>query len=100
MGTDQGTPLSRPGENAQEIVRMAEHGLSAGAAILAATAWAAALLRVGHDRGELKEGLAADIVAFGADPLTDLRVLTADDNIRIVMKDGVVVRGPHVAEEG
>ena len=30
MGTDQGTPLNRPGENAQEAVRMAEHGLSAG----------------------------------------------------------------------
>lgn len=100
MGTDQGTPLSRPGENAQEIVRMAEHGLSAGAAILAATSWAAALLRLDHDRGDVRERLAADLVAFGADPLADLEVLTDDGQIRIVMKDGVLVRSPHAEQEG
>ena len=100
MGTDQGTPLSRPGENAQEIVRMGEHGLSPAAAILAATSWAATLLRIEDDRGALREGLAADVVAFAADPLEDLKVLTNDNDIRVVMKDGIVVRGPRDEEEG
>ncbi len=92
MGTDQGTPLSRPGENAQEIVRMAEHGLSAGAAILAATAWAAELLQLGDECGALRRGLAADILVVDADPLQDLATLTTDTSIRTVVKSGRLVR--------
>ena len=73
MGTDQGTPLNRPGENAQEVLRMAEHGLSPAAALLAATAWAADLLKV--EAGRLREGLRADIIALPGDPLADLSIL-------------------------
>ena len=93
MGTDQGTPLSRPGENAQEILRMAEHGLSAAAAILAATAWAADLLRI--EAGRLGPGCFADVVVFEDDPLTDLSVLADDTKILAVVKDGKVARHPH-----
>ena len=70
MGTDRGTPLNRPGENAQEIARMVRAGLSPAAAILAATAWAADLLRV--DAGRLVEGLHGDAVVFASDPLMDI----------------------------
>ena len=94
MGTDQGTPLSRPGENAQEIVRMAEHGLSPAAAILAATTWAATLLRLDNAVGDLREGMQADILVLDADPLADIGVLTNDQCIRAVIKGGRVVRGP------
>jgi len=92
MGTDQGTPLSRPGENAQEIVRIAEHGLSPGAAIMAATKWASELLRIDGETGNLRPGLAADILVVDADPLGDLTVLTQDERIRAVLKGGEVVR--------
>jgi imidazolonepropionase-like amidohydrolase len=99
MGTDQGTPLSRPGENAQEILRMAEHGLSPAAAILAATKWASELLRIDAETGDLRQGLAADIVVLEGDPLADLGVLAKDRCIRAVIKGGVAVRGPHDREE-
>lgn len=92
MGTDQGTPLSRPGENAQEIVRTAEHGLSPAAAILAATKWASELLRIDGETGDLRPGLAADILVVDADPLGDLTVLTQDERIQAVLKGGEVVR--------
>jgi imidazolonepropionase-like amidohydrolase len=86
MGTDQGTPLNRPGENAQEIVRMARHGLSAAAALLAATAWAADLLRV--PAGRLAERLAADIVVLGRDPIEDITVLEDQDAMLAVITGG------------
>ena len=92
MGTDQGTPLSRPGENAQEILRMAEHGLSASAAVLAATKWAAQLLQIDGECGDLRPGLAADVLVLTHDPLTDLSVLTKDESIAAGVKGGTVVR--------
>ncbi len=92
MGTDQGTPLSHPGENAQEIVRIAENGLSNASAIMASTAWAADLLRV--PAGRLREGLLADVLVLEADPLADIHVLRDDANIAAVVKDGAVQRHP------
>jgi imidazolonepropionase-like amidohydrolase len=86
MGTDQGTPLNRPGENAQEIVRMARHGLSAAAALLAATAWAADLLRV--PAGRLAERLAADVVVLRRYPIEDITVLEDQDAMLAVIAGG------------
>ncbi len=88
MGTDQGTPLNRPGENAQEVVRMAEHGLSPAAALLAATGWAADLLGLDGETGRLRVGLAADIVRLTEDPLTDIRSLTRPGAIAGVVRGG------------
>lgn len=93
MGTDQGTPLNHPGENAQEMLRMAEHGLSNGAAILAATQWAAELLRVDNVCGSIRPGLAADLIVVDADPLADLAVLTRQENIVAVVQGGRLIRG-------
>ncbi len=89
MGTDQGTPLNRPGENAQEILRMAAHGLGPAAAILAATAWAADLL--GIEAGRLAAGLRADVVVFDGDPLVDLSVFTRTDAISAIVQGGRIV---------
>jgi imidazolonepropionase-like amidohydrolase len=88
MGTDQGTPLNRPGENAQEAVRMADHGLPPGAALLAASGWAADLLELDEETGRLRVGLAADIVRLTEDPLTDIRCLTRPEAIAGVVKGG------------
>ncbi|MCC6418557.1 MAG: amidohydrolase family protein [Gemmataceae bacterium] len=91
MGTDQGTPLNRPGENAQEVLRMAEHGLSPATAILAATAWAADLLHL--PAGRLAPGMAADVVALATDPLADLAAIARTNDIRAVVKHGETLRG-------
>ena len=90
MGTDQGTPLNRPGENAQEAVRMAEHGLSPAAALLAATGWGADLLGLENETGRLRVGLAADIVRLTEDPLTDIHCLTRPAAIAGVVRGGKV----------
>lgn len=93
MGTDQGTPFNRPGENAQEVLRMAEHGLSPAAALLAATAWAADLLRLHDECGRLRTGLSADTVVLPEDPLEELRVLARPEAFLAVVSRGTVVTG-------
>ena len=92
MGTDQGTPVNKPGENAQEILRIARLGLSNGAALMAATAWAAHLLRLPDEVGRIRAALAADLVVLDRDPIEDLNVLTEQPAIRAVIQAGSVVR--------
>lgn len=98
MGTDQGTPLNRPGENAQEIVRMVENGLSPASAILAATAWAADLLQI--EVGRIAEARIADAVVLSADPLHDINALTRTDDIRLVLAGGRIAVRDGLPTEG
>ena len=59
------------------------------AAIQSATVNAAALLRVDDSLGQIAPGFHADIVAFDANPLTDVTVL---ERPSFVMKAGSVFR--------
>jgi imidazolonepropionase-like amidohydrolase len=92
MGTDQGTPFNRPGENAQELLRMVQLGLSNAAALLAATAWAADLLRLADRTGRIREGLDADLLLLDRDPLADVAALADPAAIRVVVARGRVIR--------
>jgi imidazolonepropionase-like amidohydrolase len=88
LGTDAGAgPHATSGK---EFTSYVAHGMSAADALRAGTINAAALLRVG-DRGRLRAGLLADIVAVPGDPLADIKVV---EDVRFVMKDGVIYRGP------
>jgi imidazolonepropionase-like amidohydrolase len=91
MGTDQGTPFNRPGENAQEPARMVRLGLSPAAALLASTAWAADLLRLADRSGRIREGLDADLVLLARDPLADIAALADPSAIRVVLARGKMV---------
>ena len=42
-----------------------------------------------HDRGEIKEGLLADIIAVDSNPLNDIKIL---ENVKFVMKGGLVYK--------
>lgn len=92
MGTDQGTPVNRPGENAQEVVRMAALGMSNAAALLASTAWAADLLRLSEVTGRIRPGLAADLVVLDRDPLAGIDILTEPGAFGAVIQGGRIVR--------
>lgn len=87
FGTDAG--VSPHGDNGKEFVFMVEAGMSEMDAILSATKVAAELLRIDDERGLLKEGYYADIVAVKGDPLRDISLLT---DVQFVMKDGVVYK--------
>jgi imidazolonepropionase-like amidohydrolase len=88
MGGDVG--VFTHGENWRETDAMQRAGMPAAQVMIAATSGNARILHLG-DRGEVKPGLLADLVAVDGDPTRDVNAVR---NIRLVMKGGQIVRGP------
>jgi imidazolonepropionase-like amidohydrolase len=86
MGGDVG--VFPHGENWREMVLMQQAGMAPIAVLTAATSGNAHVLHL-DDRGSLKPGLLADIVAVEGDPTKDV---AAVKSVRLVMKGGVVFR--------
>ncbi|WP_336516374.1 amidohydrolase family protein [Pollutibacter soli] len=86
MGTD--APLLPHGKNAYELTALVNRGMKPIEAIQAATVNAAELLGV-NDRGEMKEGLIADIIAVDSNPLENISVM---EKVVFVMKGGKVFK--------
>ena len=84
MGHDSGPP----GANAIELVRMAEGGLGAAAAIEAATRGSARALGLEDEIGAVERGKAADLLIVDGDPLADVRILNDPARIWRVLKNG------------
>jgi imidazolonepropionase-like amidohydrolase len=88
MGHDSGPP----GENAIELVRMVDGGLSAMEGIVAATQGSARALGL-TELGTVTPGATADLLVVDGDPLADARVLLDTPRIWVVIKDGRPVAG-------
>src|SRR6185436_5194327 len=88
MGYDSGPP----GASAGELVRMADAGLGAAAAIRAATAGSASALGL-TDVGTVEPGKIADLLVVDGDPLERPGVLLEPERIRLVIQAGRVVGG-------
>lgn len=86
VGTD--APAIPHGQNAKELGALVERGMTPLGAVQAATVRGAELLGV-NDRGIIKVGLLADIIAVPGNPLDDINV-TLD--VRFVMKGGKVYK--------
>jgi len=86
MGGDVG--VYPHGENMREMVLMQQAGMAPIQVLVAATSGNAHILHM-EDRGALKPGLLADIVAVEGDPTKDVAAVKA---VRLVMKGGEVVR--------
>jgi len=69
---------------------MQRAGMSAPQVLISATSRNARIFHL-TDRGEVKPGLLADLVAVDGDPTRDV---SAVRNVRLVMKGGQLVRGP------
>ena len=86
MGTD--APLVPHGQNAYELQAMMDRGMTAEQAIKSTTINPAELMNL-KNRGEIKEGLLADIIAVDENPLENIKTL---QQVKFVMKGGVVYK--------
>ena len=77
------------GENAREMVLMQQAGMPAADVLAAATSGNARILHLA-DRGTVRPGLLADLVAVRGDPTRDIAAVT---HVELVMKGGAVVPG-------
>jgi imidazolonepropionase-like amidohydrolase len=87
MGHDSGPP----GENAIELVRMVDGGLSALEGVCAATHGSAVALGLSSDLGTVTPGAVADLLVIDGDPLADVRVLRDPERISMVVQGGKIV---------
>src|SRR4249919_1280097 len=86
MGGDVG--VYTHGKNWLEMDAMQRAGMPAAQVLIAATSGNAKIFRL-SDRGQIKPGLLADLVAVDGDPARDVAAVR---NVRLVMKSGKVVR--------
>lgn len=88
MGGDVG--VFTHGHNWLEMEAMQRAGMPAMLVLAAATSGNAHILHL-PDRGAIKPGLLADLVAVDGDPSRDV---SAVEHVRLVMKGGTLVRAP------
>lgn len=91
FGTDIMSNLreSRGAQSLEYINSFIEAGVPPADILRAITSNAARLLDIEKERGPLKVGLAADLVAVPGNPLEDVTTL---QKVSFVMKDGVIIR--------
>ena len=87
MGGDVG--VVPHGQNAREMELMAAGGMPAADVLRAATSGNARIFGLDDRLGAVRPGLLADLVAVEGDPTRDISAVRA---VRLVMKDGVIVR--------
>ena len=88
MGGDVG--VFAHGENWLEMEAMQRAGMSPAQVLISATSRNARILHL-TDRGEVKPGLLADLIAVDGDPTRDVNIVR---RIRMVMKGGQLVKAP------
>jgi imidazolonepropionase-like amidohydrolase len=97
-GTDAG--IAAHGHNLAELGHLVELGMGPMDAIRAATSGSARLLGVEDRLGALRPGMLADLVISAGDPLRDIGVLSAPDNIVAVVQQGVIRKLVRPAPDG
>ncbi len=92
-GTDYlGGPFPH-GENAVEIkLFVDELGLSPAEALKAATLHGAEAAGLGGQAGVLEDGMKADIIVVDGNPLDDVGLLLSRERVKLVIRDGAVVK--------
>ncbi len=85
MGGDVG--VFQHGDNAREMIMMAEYGMKPVDVLRSATSVNADVFRISGSVGRIKAGLYADILMVQGDPSKDIHNIR---NVKLVMKNGVI----------
>ncbi len=89
IGGDYGFPWMPHGTNARDLAHFVRYlGFSDTDALICATRTGAAAMLMSGEIGEVREGFLADLLVVEGAPQRDVRLLSAGDNIKLVMKDG------------
>lgn len=90
LGTDAGG-LGH-GHNARELGLMVKAGMTSMQAIVAGTSMAAQCISFAGVAGVIRQGYFADLLLVDADPLADVTILEDRSHLRLIMKDGAIVK--------
>ena len=88
FGSDAGSSIPH-GKNYLELEFMVDYGMDNLQVLRAATSGNADMLDISDKVGRILVGLNADIIAVDGDPTKDISKI---EQIRFVMKDGVIYR--------
>lgn len=89
LSTDSGAVGIKHGENAKEMLRMREIGMSNVECLRAATSEAAKAMHLDDKVGKIKAGMKADLVVLSENPIEHLETVC---KVKMVLKDGNIVK--------
>ena len=92
LGTDAAMPRVWHGGNAWEFELLVDCGLSPMDALIAGTSKAAQNIGREDTLGTIETNKLADLVVVDGDPLEDIRILRDMEKIKIVFKEGKIVK--------
>ena len=96
VGGDYGFAITPMGTNARDIEHFVRYfGYSPVEALRCATSVGARLMGLADRTGQIKEGFLADMLLVKGDPTSDVTLLQSRNNLAMIMKDGVVWKGPN-----
>jgi imidazolonepropionase-like amidohydrolase len=96
-GGDYGFAWARHGENAKDLQYLVKYaGMTPMEALLSATKHGGAIMKLGDELGQVKEGFLADLLLVDGDPLADLSILLDRRKLLAIMKDGVFHKEPEM----
>ena len=104
IGGDYGFIQSPQGTNAKDLKHFVDLlGYSPSEALVCATKHGGAIMGMGDELGQVKEGFIADLLLVNGDPLKDLSMMVDEDNLLVIMKDGELYkdhsRAAHAGKE-
>ncbi|MDJ0685215.1 MAG: amidohydrolase family protein [Alphaproteobacteria bacterium] len=95
VGGDYGFAVTPMGQNARDIEHFVRYfGFSPVEALRCATSVGARLMGMEDEIGQVKEGYLADLLLVKGDVTKDVSLVQSQDNLAMIMKDGVIWKGP------